>query len=90
MTDSDIRLTAESFTVHARETVSTGDYESFETHVSIEGSVDGTSDLDEATRRELRARLLAVEKEAQETVERTAENRVRENGHEDWGVDADD
>jgi len=82
----DIRLTAESFTVYAREKVSTGDYENAEYHVSIEGSVDGTTELDADTREELKARLLAAQKEAQESVQRTAENRIRESGHEDWGV----
>lgn len=84
----DVELTAESWTVHAREKVSTGDYENAEFHVSIDGDVRGDpeSGLDEETRRELKARLLAVQKEAQETVERACENRIAAEGHEDWGV----
>jgi hypothetical protein len=82
----DIRLTAESFTVHAREKISTGEYENAAYHVTIEGRVGGTTELDDETRAELKARLLAAQKEAQESVQRTAENRIREPGHEDWGV----
>jgi hypothetical protein len=89
MTDN-IQLTAESFTVHAREKISTGDYENAACHVTIEGSVDGATELDADTRVELKARLLAVQKEAQASVRRTVENRIREPGHEDWGVYNDD
>lgn len=85
MTD-EITLTAESWTVHAREKVSTGDYENAEFHISLEGEVDGADELTESTRRVLKARLLALQKEAQETVERACENRIAAEGHEDWGV----
>lgn len=83
---TDIQLTADSFTVHAREKVSTGDYENAEFHVTIEGSVSGAESLENGTREELKARLLAVQKEAQESVQRACENRIAAEGHEDWGV----
>lgn len=92
---TDVELTAESFTVHAREKISTGDYENAEFHVTIEGGVDhservaagdAASGVDEQTRRCLKAKLLSLHKDAQETVERACENRVKADGHEDWGV----
>lgn len=88
MTDDDragMLLTAEEFTVHAREKISTGDYENAEFHTTVSGSVSGHR-LDDQTRLELKARLLSLEKEIQETVERAAKNRIREPEHEDWGV----
>jgi len=86
MNEQEIHLNADEFLVHAREKVSTGKYESAEFHTTISGTVDGDGRLDAETRRELRARLLTVHKQAQATVERAAENRIREPGHEDWGV----
>jgi len=85
MTD-DITLTADEYTVHAREKVSIDEYEPAEYHATIEGSVHGIDDLDRESRRELKARLLTLQKELQETVQRSAENRLREPGHDDWGV----
>lgn len=85
-----VDLEAESFTVHAREKISTGDYENAEYHVSIEGSIDADGDLDADRRRELKARLLTVEKDAQDAVARACENRIAADGHEDWGVSADE
>lgn len=81
-----VELSPESFTVHAREKVSTGDYENAEYHVSIEGSVDGVGNLDDAARKELKARLLSVEKDMQKAVQRACENRIARDGSEDWGV----
>lgn len=83
---TDIELTADSWTVHAREKVSTGEFENAEFHTTIEGHVDGDGRLDEETRRELKARLLSVHRETQDTVERAAENRIAAPDHEDWGV----
>lgn len=81
-----IELSADRFKIHASEKVSTGDYESADYHATIEGDVTHAGDLDGDARTELKARLLAVEKDAQEVVERAAENRLREPGHADWSV----
>ena len=84
--DPDITLTPNEWTIHAREKVSTGDYETHEVHTTLSGSVSGVDQLDDQTHTELKARLLAAQRELQAVVTRTAENRIREDGHEDWGV----
>lgn len=84
MTDDDITLTADEWTVHAREKTSTGQYENIEHHATLSGTIPGDTTLDEDARRELKARLLALQKDAQRVVGRACENRVRE--CEDWGV----
>lgn len=86
MSDGDIELTATGWTVSASEKTSTGEYENHESHAALEGDIPLGTRLDEDARRELKARLLALQKDLQEVVERAAENRVRESGHEDWGV----
>ena len=87
MTDDGITLVGTEFTVSAREKISTGDYENAEYHTTIKGELGTPApELDEKGRHELKARLLSLHKEAQATVERTANNRIRERGHEDWGV----
>lgn len=83
-TEDGVTLTATEWSVTATEKVSTGEYENAEYHTTIGGEVDGGAVLDADTRRELKARLLAVHKVAQEMVTRSGENRV---GDEvDWGV----
>jgi hypothetical protein len=88
MTDApDIHLSATDFTIHASEKVSTGEYETAQYDTTIKGEIShGSVDLDEATRKELKAKLLAIHKDAQETVERAAENRIARDEAEDWGV----
>lgn len=85
MTDDGITLYGREYTVHAREKVSTGDYENAEYHVSMSGPVVGGV-LNPDNRRELKARLLSLQKDAQDIVERAAENRVALPESEDWGV----
>ena len=80
-----IELTATEWSVSVSEKRSVGDYENVEPFASVSGELPET-ELDEQTRRELKARLLALQKELQEVVERAADNRVRADGHEDWGV----
>ena len=86
MTDDGIQLTATEFKVSATEKVSTGDYENYQPHVTIEGEMPLAVTLDEEQRRELKAKLLALHKDAQEIVERAGENRIAAEGHADWGV----
>lgn len=83
---TDIELTGQSFKVHVSEKVSTGDYESFDARVTIEGDINHTGSLANGARTELKARLLGLHKDAQEVVERSAENRIRLDDAEDWGV----
>ena len=86
MSERNIELVADRWKVHASEKISTGDYENHTTSVSLEGEIPRGADLDQEGRKELKARLLAVQREIQSAVERAAENRIREEGHEDWGV----
>jgi len=79
-----IELSGKTVKVHAQEKVSTGEYESYTANATIEADVSHTGDLRNGDRVELRARLLALEKDVQESVERACENRIREDGHEDW------
>lgn len=79
-----IELSADEWTVHTKETVSTGEYESAGVDVTLAGSVDGIHALDEDARKEIKARLLAVEKELQEAAIRYGENRKAD--EQDWGV----
>lgn len=86
MGDSNIELSAESFKVHASQKVQPEQYEPFETNVTVEGSIDSVGGLSNGQRKALKARLLAVEKDLQEVVERSCANRIAADGHADWGV----
>ena len=72
-----IELTADRFKINVSEQVSTGDYENHSVHTTVEGDITMTGALENGTREELQARLLAIEKDVQEAVERAAENRLR-------------
>jgi hypothetical protein len=86
-TEDGIALVGTEWTVSASEKISTGEYENAQYHTTIEGEIATPApELDADGRKELKARLLSIHKEAQETVERAAENRIREPGHDDWGV----
>lgn len=84
MSNDGITLTADTYTVSVRETRSLGDYENIEPYAEVSGSIPNHGELGEESRRELKARLLALQKELQAVVERAADNRVAE--REDWGV----
>lgn len=87
MSDPDIALDGTEFTVSATEKVSTGDYETYDAHTTISGEIDmGDHELDADARKALRARLLSLHKDVQETVERSCANRLKLDGGEDWGV----
>lgn len=79
-----IELTATEWKVTASEKVSTGEYENYTPYVEISGELPHKDTLDEESRRELKARLLGVEKDAQEIVRRASENRTSDDA--DWGV----
>jgi len=85
-----IELTGTKVKVHAQEKIQTDDYESYTANATIEADVDHMGDLTNGTRRELRARLLALEKDVQEAAERACENRIAAETHEDWNVDGGD
>lgn len=86
MSENDISLTADSFTIHASEKVSTGDYENANVSMTIEGSIEGVemgSEIPDA----LRARLHSIQRDLQRDVEQAGMNRVREREFEKWGPD---
>lgn len=86
MSDGDISLTADSFTIHASEKVSTGDYENANVSMTIEGTIEGVemgSEIPDA----LRARLHSIQRDLQRDVEQAGMNRVREREFEKWGPD---
>jgi len=90
MSDGHIELRGTEFTVHAREKITTGEYENAEYHTTIEGEISHGGRLENDHRDELKARLLSLHRDAQETVERAASNRIAVDEHEDWAVRCDD
>lgn len=84
MSDDDITLTADSFTVHASEKVSTGDYENASMSMTIEGSIEGLEVEGDIPDR-LRARLHAIQRDLQRDVEEASVNRLRDREFEKWG-----
>lgn len=81
-----IELSGKTAKVHASQKIQPEDYEPFTARTTIEVDIDHTGDLATGTRQELKARLLKLHADAQETVERAADNRIAEQGHEDWSV----
>jgi hypothetical protein len=82
MTD-DLTITAEGFTLHYQEKISTGEYENATVSATIEGSIDG-AEIDEELPLDVRSRLLRASKSLQKDVEQAAQNRVVLEGAEDW------
>lgn len=82
----EIRLSADSFTVSASEKVSTGEYENYNPHATIEGTIEGVDQLDDQTRRMLRGRLLEIHRDLQETLEQAVNNRIAIRDDENWEV----
>jgi len=87
MSDDEIKLTADSFTIHASEKVSTGDYENANVSMTVEGSIEGVEVVAELSD-DLRGRLHAIQRQLQRDVEQAAMNRVREREFEKWGPNA--
>lgn len=81
--DEEIILTPDRFLVSASEKVSTGDYENYNPHATIEGGVDA-GDLDEETRAAIRQRLLDLQHDLQAILERSCKNRIAIKDSEDW------
>lgn len=84
MSDDDITFTAEAYTVHGGEKISTGDYENAQYDVTVEGGIDGVGELDAETRRYIRRRLLVLHRDLQKVVQQAAENRIAIESAEDW------
>lgn len=89
MSDGEVTITAEGFTLHYQEKVSTGDYENATVSATLEGSIEGLEVGDDIPQ-DVRARLLRVSKSLQRDVERAAENRVRISDSENWNPEGGD
>lgn len=78
-----ITLRGTSFTVSASEKVSTGQYENYNPHLTIEGEIP-KEELDEANREDLKDQLLALQGDLQAVLNKAAGNRHAEPEWEDW------
>lgn len=82
--EDDITITVDRYKVHAKETVSTGDYESHELNNTIEGEIKGVESMDSETRAYVRRQLLVCLRDLQKTVQQAGENRLAIEDAEDW------
>ena len=72
------------FKVSASEKISTGDYENYTPHTSIEGEFEVPIFLDEEAKRQVRQMTMDLHRDLQETLEQVALNRTRIEEHEEW------
>lgn len=84
-----ITLRGTRFTVSASEKVSTGEYENYSPHLSLEGDIP-QEELDEAARADLKEQLLQLHGDLQAVLERAGGNRVAEPEWETWSFQDDD
>lgn len=89
MPEDGITLRGTTFKVSATEKRSTGEYENYQPHASIEGELPAPeSELDPETRSRLRAELLSLHHDLQKVVVAAADNRVKElEEQEEWDID---
>lgn len=83
------RMVAVGMTVSGDETVSTGDYESFEAYQSTKVRIDPAIDLSEPQgRRALRTMARTLHHDIQDDIDKAVGNRLADPSFEDWdGVD---
>jgi hypothetical protein len=89
----DARSIVTGMTITASETVSTGDYESYEPFQSVQLTFSPAIDVSEpAGRVEVRRRALSAHADVQADLQRAVDNRLSATDFEDWpeGVDAPD
>ena len=89
MSDNDeITLRGTSFTVSASEKVSTGDYENYNPHATIEGELPAAeSELDQETRAAVKQELLKLHGDLQDILNKATGNRIAASDHEDWSFE---
>jgi len=89
MSDEDgITLRGTEFTVSASEKVSTGEYENYNPHVSLQGELPAAeSELDEETRAAVKQELLNLQGDLQDVLSKAAGNRIAASEHEDWSFE---
>jgi len=89
----DARSIVTGMTVTASETVSTGEYESYEPFQSVQLTFSPAIDVSEPGGRvEVRKRALSAHADVQANLQRAVDNRLSASDFEDWpeGVDAPD
>lgn len=80
---SEIQFTVDSFKVSASEKISTGEYENYTPHASIEGSIEGVNKLNDEKRTAIQQRLLSLHRDLQRVLQKTCKNRLRIKDTED-------
>jgi hypothetical protein len=84
MSDEDgITLRGTSFTVSASEKVSTGQYENYNPHLTLEGEIPKEELTDEA-REDLKEQLPSLHGDLQAVLNKAAGNRTADAEFEDW------
>lgn len=84
MSDDDgITLRGTSFTVSASEKVSTGQYENYNPHLTLEGEIP-KEELTEEAREDLKEQLLSIHGDLQAVLQKAAGNRIADPEFEDW------
>jgi len=84
MSDDDgITLRGTSFTVSASEKVSTGEYENYNPHLTLEGEIP-KEELTEENREDVKQQLLSLHGDLQAVLNKAAGNRIAEPEFEDW------
>jgi len=74
-----VTLRGEEFTVSASKKVSTGQYENYEPHATIKGSIPAPeSELDQETRTQVLRELVALHDDIQQVLETTIDRRLAE------------
>jgi len=83
MSDDEITLRGTSFTVSASEKVSTGQYENYNPHLTIEGEIP-KEDLTDENREDLKEQLLGLHGDLQAVLQKATGNRHAESEWENW------
>lgn len=86
--DDGITLIGTSFTVSASEKVSTGQYENYNPHITVEGKIP-MAELDETARADVKEELLKIHGDLQQVLGKAAGNRQAEPEWESWTFEED-
>lgn len=88
--DDMITLEGREWTVSLSEKVSTGDYESYNPHVTLKGDLPAPeSELDGETRAQVRRELTAAANDLQKVLDHTIDKRLQTDEPEDWPEEDD-
>lgn len=84
-----ITLRGTSFKVSASEKVSTGEYENYSPHITVDGDIP-KEELTEANRADLKEQLLRLHGDLQNVLQKAVGNRIAEPEFETWTFDDED